>query len=301
MPLRKPDFFILGAPKSGTTALTAYLADHPAVFLADVKDTDFFATDFNHPLFENEQEYMALFRDVPASARTVGESATRYLESTVAVPAILDFNPSARFIVMLRNPVEMAAALHAQMIWEGMETELDFAAAWRANDPRRQGIGLPVTCRDPKLVCYRDACRVGTFMQRVFNTVDRERVLVLIFDDFKRDAQAAYRQTLEFLEVPDDGRAQFPIVNPRRQVKRPWLHKALSALGSAKRRLGIRRGLGVHGLLARHVFSEQRHASPDPEMRVELANAFACEVALLSRLLDRDLSHWLAAKDGAPR
>ena len=101
--MRKPDFFIVGAPKCGTTALYEYLRPHPNVFMSTVKEPHFFAKDLgSYPHIKTDEEYAALFAGANEQHLRVGEASVYYLRSAVAIPNIREFNPDARLIAMFR-------------------------------------------------------------------------------------------------------------------------------------------------------------------------------------------------------
>ena len=125
--MRKPDFFIAGAPKCGTTAMHTYLQTHPEVFVSKVKEPSFFATDLHNsnPLVCNIEEYLSLFAEVRDEKR-VGEASTGYFYSQNAAKELKEFNPSASIIIMLRNPVDMMYSLHGQLLYQGNEDLVNF-------------------------------------------------------------------------------------------------------------------------------------------------------------------------------
>jgi hypothetical protein len=141
--VRIPDFFIVGAPKCGTTAMYRWLAAHPEVFVP-VKEIHYFGSDLAHrrpPV--SEERYRALFADAVAAHRAVGDVAVWYLMSESAVEEIHAFNPDARIIVMLRRPDDMLYSLHSQLLYSGEEDLLDFGAALDAESERAQGRSIP--------------------------------------------------------------------------------------------------------------------------------------------------------------
>src|SRR4051812_29453240 len=104
---RMPDFFIVGAPKCGTTALYEYLASHPYVFMPKTKDPHFFCEDMVGSRHAADlKDYLALFSDAGPD-QIVGEASVWYLFSEVAISKIFALRPDAKFIVMLRDPVEV--------------------------------------------------------------------------------------------------------------------------------------------------------------------------------------------------
>ena len=129
--IRLPDFFIVGAPKCGTSALASYLRSHPKILVSPVKEPNYFC--FDAPalrVIDRLETYGRLF----ARARPdqiCGEASTAYLFSDEAVPAILDAVPAAQIIVMVRNPLDMVVSHHSQKLYALEENEPDFETAWR--------------------------------------------------------------------------------------------------------------------------------------------------------------------------
>jgi Sulfotransferase domain len=141
----KPDFFIVGAARCGTTALFDYLAAHPAVFLPvpERKEPNYFCTDLStYGGVATLTEYEALFSPAPPHALT-GEASVLYLYSKVAIGRIMAHNVDAKIIVMLRNPIEAARSMHAFWWSNKLEDVGDFEQAWRLQGPRLERRRLP--------------------------------------------------------------------------------------------------------------------------------------------------------------
>src|SRR3972149_11450918 len=120
--MKIPNFFIVGAPKCGTTAMYTYLKQHPEVFMSDLKELHFFGTDhhrINYTPYTKEQ-YLSFF-DGAGDKRRIGEASTSYLYSERAAVEIKEFNPFARIIIMLRNPVDVMYAYHHTNLSGGFE------------------------------------------------------------------------------------------------------------------------------------------------------------------------------------
>ena len=116
----KPDFFVVGAPKCGTTAICAYLGQHPEVFIPRIKEINFFGSDLTGlRSARNLNEYLAFFE--PGDGKCCGEGSTWYLFSKTAASEIHRHNPSAKIIIMLRDPVEAMYSLHNQLLYNGNE------------------------------------------------------------------------------------------------------------------------------------------------------------------------------------
>jgi hypothetical protein len=292
--LTLPDFFVIGAPKCGTTALAGWLDAHPRVFMPRIKEPHYFNADSSQREVLSEPEYLRLFRDSNATHLRVGEASVYYLVSEVAVPAIERRVEQPRYIVMLRNPVDMAPALHEQKLYSGNEHVADFATAWRLQDERRCGRAVARECRDARLLVYGDVCRLGAQLERLYRTVPRDRVLTLLLDDLRTDPGTEWRRTLEFLGLPDDGRRAFPVVNAAKERRAPGLQRWMLRLDRVRRAARVP-ALGT-GLMPRLDAANRvtRPRAPlSASLRAELIDWFRADVALLERLLNRDLAHWL--------
>jgi hypothetical protein len=297
----KPTFFIVGAPKCGTTAMAQYLAEHPNVFISPIKEPHYFAEDLpKYRVASTPAEYEALFSDASAQHLHAGEGSVFYLVSEVAIHNIMSFDPAARLIVMLRNPVEMVYSLHAQLLYSRDESVSDFEEAWRMVAQRRDGRRVPPHCRAPKLLEYDSVARYGAQLERLLASCPREQVLVLLYEDFRRDPAAAYRAVLDFLGLPRDARTDFPVVNAHKQHKFAWMgqftQKTPSGLVDAalrvKAALRIRR-LGLLDRLRRINESTKPRAPLSTALRKEIAECYKDDVAKLARLTGRDLAGWL--------
>jgi hypothetical protein len=217
---RMPDLFIVGAPKCGTTSLYEWLRGHAEVFMAPFKEPCYFARDlaletsgYYFRYGEDRERYLALFADA-GPAKRLGEASTRYLYSRDAPGLIAAEAPDPRIVVMLRNPVDMMASLHAHKLASGTEDLADFEEALAAEEDRRSGRRLP---RDsnPLLSTYRDRARFGEQLARWFDVFGRERVHVMIFEDVVRDPAAHFESLLKFLDVDPTFRpASFAAHNP---------------------------------------------------------------------------------------
>lgn len=299
-----PDFFILGAPKCGTSALYEYLRDHSQVFMPYNKEPHYFSSDMyvrNTGLsrrVDNPDDYAALFSEAKPYQIT-GEGSTWYLFSQVAVSEIIKKNPSAKFIVMLRNPVDMVKSLHNHHVRKLYDDVDDFDQAWALQRERVQGRKLPKYCPDPKMLRYREACCFPSMLERLFDLVPREQVYVIIFEEFTRDLRKSYLEVLAFLGVPDDQRKSFEKVNPNRRLRSKRLYEILTykpfpinviypALKQVVNAIGLRPGRAV---FEHNVAIEARTETNPATMRC-LAEAFAPDIPETEAVLGRSLEVW---------
>jgi len=296
--MRKPDFFIVGAPKCGTTSLNDYLQVHPEIFIPAKKEIHFFGSDlpFLKGTRVTEQEYMAYF--APArDEKCVGEASVWYLYSRQAAAEIKAFTPTARIIIMLRNPVDMMYSLHSQRLYNDNENIPNFEEALAAETERKQGKQLYQNASDVMGSLYRAAATYTPQVQRYLEVFGRERVHIIIFDDFARATPEAYRRTCEFLEVNPDFQPEFQIINANKGVQSKALRSLLRyppwPLRWLFRLVGLRPARqGFKGWLRRLNTRYEPRALMDPELRRRLQAEFAPEVERLSALLGRDLTSW---------
>jgi hypothetical protein len=323
---RFPDFFVVGAPRCGTTSLSHYLSRHPAVCFSRPKEPHYFSglAVRGGPREHWRAEYARFFRHYdPARHHRVGEGSVSYLYAEEALRRIRDLNPMARFVAMVRNPLEMVPSFHLRLLFLLEEDVADFAAAWELQPVRARGRRIPRLCTDPRLLQYGAVGRLGVQVERLYRIGGPDRCLVVLFDDFVHDPAAVYRRVLEFLELEDDGRTEFPRRQPSRHYRSRWLQRLLyKPPGAVAELLGERIARSDHKLrrlqkqasagsrptvrrrrrkpLAKRVYKDLRRwnrvvAAPaplDPALRARLREHFAADVEKLAKILDRDLGHW---------
>lgn len=297
--MRDPNFFIIGAPKCGTTSLAAWLSEHPNVYIP-VKEPFFFSSDIRYRWIQDFETYRKLFEKAQPSHQVVGEASTFYLFSHVAIPTIEKTFPGARYIAMVRHPVDLVVSLYGQFRRTFLENAPDFETAWRWIPERRKGKRLPPECPDPLLLDYEAWGRLKDQFERLFALVPRERVLVLSLDAMGENPREVYRQALAFLGVEDDGRQHFPSYNPARSWRLSsiaWGIRRIRIVSThLKQRIGIppSRGLGLVRFMERmNDRINARRSSPPTLSKMfvkELLQTFQEDLEYLENLLQRPLS-----------
>ncbi len=298
--MRKPNFFIIGAPKCGTTSMYAYLGSHPEIFFPEVKEPHYFASDIHSPLYVRDHEaYLALFASA-REERVVGEASVWYLYSKRAAAEIHAFSPQAKFLVMLRNPVEMVHSYHSQRLAWGNEELRDFAAALDAEPERRRGERLPK--RNPYPVeglYYSEIARYAEQLGRYLERFDRRQIHVVLFDDFKQDTARVYEEVLRFLEVDTGYRPQFVVENPNRSRRSMLLHNLLyhapkGVVSGAKLVVPPPLRKPLWRLLARANTIYRSRPSITPDVKQRLKAYYREDVLRLAEMINRDLEAlWL--------
>ena len=295
--MKRPDFFIVGAFKAGTTSLYEYLRQHPGVFMPFHKEPMYFGADLDARYRRmTEAEYLGLFADARADQR-VGEASPWYLYSTSAAAEIQAFSPGAQAIVMLRNPVDVMYAQHSQLLFNQREDLADFADALAAEPDRRAGRRIPRGALRREALFYRHSVGFADQLQRYLNIFGPERVHVIVHEDLRDDPAAVVRDTFAFLGVDQDVAVNLAVQNANRRPRSGLLQRLifqppgpLRAVVPALRRLPL-----VHRLRDALVTANSRpeaRAPMDPDLRRRLTAELAPEVHRLGRLIGRDLSTW---------
>ncbi|HEX3220479.1 MAG TPA: sulfotransferase [Candidatus Limnocylindria bacterium] len=290
----RPNFFIVGAPRCGTTAMYEYLRQHPDVFMPYRKEPVFFGSDLTKrrpPM--TEAEYLELFRPGASRSRR-GEATVWYLYSQTAPGEIRAFSQDPRIIIMLRNPVDMMYSLHSQLFFSANEDLADFGAAIAAEEDRRQGRRMPPRARRPEGLQYRACGRYAAHVRRYLEAFGPDAVRVIIYDDFSSDAAASYRQTLAFLGVDPSFQPDFSVVNRSKAPRSRWLQQLTYAPWFMRTTARLPKPVNhlIRRSLKRLNFREQPRTMLDPQLRARLTQEMAPDVAELGELLGRDLSSW---------
>jgi hypothetical protein len=265
-----PNFFLVGAAKSGTTALYNGLLRHDDVFLATPKEPHFFAyladpVALGH-LFPDEttarRRYGELFAGAGDEA-AVGDASTTNLVVPGAVEAIALDVPEARIVAVLRQPVDRAFSHWRHFRVAGGEDIADFAEALR-QQPSRAAAGWPFTYQ------YVSWGRYAGQLRPYIERFGRERVLVHLYDDLCADAGAVLRETFRFLGVDDS--VDIPPLGRFNEMAAP---------------------APAHGWRARLA---RRRAEPkpvlEPGVRSRLTAELEDEISALEDLIQRDLAAW---------
>lgn len=234
----------------------------------------------------------------------VGEVSPLYIYSKVAMKNIKGFDPSAKIILTLRNPVDFVHSMHQLNLSLLRDDEADLLRAWELQEIRKQGKRIPISSREPQLLQYGDLGQFGKHLEAVLDLFPGNQVLCVLLDDLSSKPRMVYESILTFLGVPSDGRNEFGIVNSNFEQKSKFfarlIHppqpvydlfmKGISLFGAGF----MKRVSQAHGRIEALNVRRTPRSSIPPALRAQLRSYFRDDILKLANLMDRDLSAWLA-------
>jgi hypothetical protein len=288
-----PTFIIIGAAKAGTTALYWYLAEHPAVFMSPVKETNYFAYGLGADgrllygdrierfTIRSPLEYEELFASA-GDATAIGEASPIYIECPQAAGRIREQIPSVRIICSLRHPVDRAYSDYVMSLrHEGRSfdpaRDLTATAAWARPDSHFMRIGH-----------YYEQ------LVRYFDAFPRERIHVMLFDDLKRSPPEVMRDVYRYVGVDPTFAPDFD--TPHAPGGLPVSRILERLITSRAIRTAVRPWVPVQAAnWVRRLRTRTMRQPPrlPAEVRKELIRAFRDDIVKTSHLIGRSLDHWL--------
>jgi hypothetical protein len=299
-----PDFLVIGAARSGTTALTSFLGEHPDVFVSTPKEPHFLAFPDGAPRFvglgdddlinriavRDERAWRALFRGRTERRRGEG-SVTTLAYPDAAIPAIERFcAPGCRLVVLLRDPVDRAFSSWLYLRSRGYDAG-SFEECLAAEEERTRA-GWSHMWQLTRLSRYAE--QLAPFASRF-----GDRLLVVVQEEFAADPAGQLRRVLEFLDVDPD-----VDIDPSRRVNASGLPRSRAVTAALNT---LRRSPALRRLVTAAVPQQQRErirsanldrTAVDPATRARLAALFAGDVRDVEELLGRRLSMWATAGGG---
>jgi hypothetical protein len=235
-----------------------------------------------------------------------------YLYTSDRMAPILKLWPEARFVIALRDPLVMLPSLHQRLLVTGDENITEFRKAWAKIEERAQGKSIPRSAIDPRFLRYDEAGALGKHVERFVRAVGRERCHIVLFDDLAGDPEGTYRNLCRFLGIEPWPHTDFHPRRINKGFRLGWLQRLLKRPPKAVRtvlagekfrtrekKLDTRESRAITAVFAvrKHLLDWNKVPAKrqplDPELRQQIIDRLRDDVILLSRVIDRDLSHWL--------
>ena len=300
----KPNLFIVGQPKSGTTALHQFLGQHPEIYMSSIKEPHFFCSDFHLESdraygkqrffdFRNESAYLQLFNRAK-NVKIAGESSTNYLYSQVAAEKIYNFNPDAKIIIILREPAKFLYSLHSHYVKFTEENEPDFVTALSLENKRKvEEECLSSRVTSPSYLYYSQRVQYSQQVKRYCDRFTPQQIKVILFEDFKSDNATVFKEVLEFLGVNSGFTPEYAAVNVNKEVK----FKSINSLINNPLVKSISKNLLSQefnefvrdNIVEKFLWHQAPKAKIPEEIKTQLKEQYRPEVVKISELLGLDL------------
>ena len=299
----KPNLFIVGQPKSGTTALHQFLGQHPEIYMSSIKEPHFFCADFHLESdraygkqrffdFRNEAAYLQLFAKAK-NVKIAGESSTNYLYSQVAAEKIHNFNPDAKIIIILREPAKFIYSLHSHYVKFTEENEPDFLTALALEDERRQEKSFSPRVISPSYLYYSQRVQYYQQVKRYCDRFDSKQIKVIIFEEFKSENDRIFREILEFLGVDANFTPEYAAVNVNKEVKFKVINNLINSplvKNISKNLLSQEFNDFVRdNIVEKFLWHQAPKTTISEDIKVQLMQEYSQEVVKISELLGVDL------------
>jgi hypothetical protein len=301
---RWPNFFVIGAGKSGTTSLYHYVKQHPQIFMSAVKEPKYFALaghdlDFRGPGDERivaqttttTEAYLELFKEA-GDEPVLGEASTIYLNACGTAGRIAAQVPHARLVAILRHPADRAYSAYLHLRRDGYETLESFADALAA-EPERIRLDYYHHWR------LRSRGYYGRQLQTYFDHFPREQIKVYLYEDFAASPLQVLHDLFRYLGVDESFRPDVSARHnqsgiPRMQAAQNFLTRSHPAKEWLKRFIPERIG---HRLISMMQPGLIVIPAMPRAVRDQLTADYRDDILHLQELIQRDLSHWLVTGD----
>ena len=291
-----PNFLIIGAAKSGTTALHKYLQQHPQIYMSPTKETNFFAFEGEEVSFEgvgdealkkfsitNLENYQEQFQGV-TDEKAIGEACPSYLYYPQAATRIKHYIPDAQLVVILRNPITRAYANFLHTVRDNREPHHNFALALDDEETR-------IANNWEWFWHYTNVGFYGKQLQQYYKIFPREQIKIYLYEDFKNNALSTLQDIFKWLEV-DDSFIPNMTMRPNKSgmPKNKLLHQVLTKPNPLKTLLKP-----LFPVKIRQKIQHQNLNTPQlsQEVKQQLLNLYRADIMQCQNLIQRDLEPWL--------
>lgn len=308
----KPDFFIVGAAKSGTTALQQTLAAHPNIFMSPIKEPNYFYTDVAleelrqalqekfkkenakhwinngmkgelwNAFIREDNLYKELFKNAESN-QYCGEASVSYLYSIKAAQNIFNYNPKAKIIIMLRNPIERAWSHFNMERRLGIITG-DFITEFN----KYKSVINPIWGKDP---IFLSGGLYYHQVKRYLSTFPKEQILICMYDDYRKNPQIVFSTILNFIGVSTNSESS--ILNNKKvnEARKSIVDDFIPSGGLKSMLRKFVQFIGIHHFLKQLLSKESNEKLPQ-EYRNLLSKFYREDIEKLEELIAVNLNHW---------
>lgn len=309
---KKPNFFVVGAAKAGTTSIYHYLKLHNDIYLSPIKEPHYFSTDIRveefsstylkHTFLDLESyfaekpykelalsfvkdldQYYLLFEDSKGET-AIGECSPSYLYSKTAAKNIYGFNKDSKIIISLRNPIYRAFSHYLMALRIG-QTSLSFREAFE-KDLNEEEKGWGVSELFYELGLYSGQ------LQKYYDLFPKDQIKIILFDDLANDNTSTIKGIHKFLNVEDQNIEENKKYNSASVPKNPKLNRLMVKSG-IKNFVGDLIGDEVKDKMKNVLFNEKDIPEISEDDINYLRELYKEDIMKTSEIIDKDLSFWL--------
>ena len=287
-----PNLFIIGAPKSGTTSLAHNLSRHPNIFMPKMKEPRYFDAhtfyDYkeDYPL-KSLDEYLELFKSKTAKESVYRLDASVFIMySKSSIDQILSVSPDAKFILILRDPVDSSISMHSQRLKypKGPIRELseNFLECWKMIDKRKKGLAFPDGCRNKLLFRYDLLYSYEKYLPYIINKIKFENLFIGNFEDYKNNHIEFFQHIFNFLDIKHIKTKKL-FLNTRYMIRSSILlniyYKIVQFTYPIRNKIGL-----TGGAISKFVFNFYKHSYNDKYDLTDVKKYFANTYIFLKKI-----------------
>ena len=288
--MKKVDFFIVGAPKAGTTSLYHYLNEHSDIEMCSQKEPDFFSDSYLHTQMlyygknriDSIEKYHALFQQENIMMR--GDASVSYLFYEEVPQKIIKYNPNAKIVIMLRNPIDRAFSHYLMDYRLGLVSE------------QFETIILKKSKHKYADLFYQQYIQVSEYARQIknyLNIFSKDNICIIDYEDFKKNTSDVVNRVYVFLGV--DNSFQPRLTNKYNTYSMPknliiryiysfvFLRKIITRI--------LPKNLGA--IIRQLLFNNENKPKLSSETKNILKKHFENDVQTLSILLNKDFKKWI--------
>tara|TARA_B100000780_G_scaffold15289_1_gene10154 strand:- start:4567 stop:5430 length:864 start_codon:yes stop_codon:yes gene_type:complete len=282
------DFFIVGAPKAGTTSLFYYLNKNKGICMSSIKEPNFFSSQdlkiqkiyYDSLILDNLKEYERIFTP-KNKQQIIGEASVSYLFYPNVANRIFDYNPRSKIIIILRDPVERAFSHYSMDLRLGhVKQSLD------------ELFDLGLNNKDN--LFFQQYILLGQYYEQVnryIKVFGRENICVKFYDELKLDASSFYSDILKFLHQENDHNIDFNQPFNKSKLPSNKFIKWLYSWPIIRKISLIFLPLSVIEFINIKFFKENNNIITN-DLKSKLHSFFLEDIEKLEKLLSKDLKSW---------
>lgn len=305
--LKYPNFFIVGAPKCGTTSLHYWLSQHPEIFMSEPKEPRFFCSDLHNEAdkvnndvgnffkYRNKEDYLDLFKEAKKE-KILGEASVHYLYSKSAPLKIKKEIDNPKIIISLRDPVKFIQSYHSQILGQS-ENIKSLKKALNAEKTRIKGEKLNTNMTGvPSFLHYKKLAQFSNFVNYYFKIFDKKHIKIILLDDLRDRPKETYKEILKFLAVDDiNFSPQFKVQNPNIKPRFKFLNNLLKKSNSHITKKLFQKIITkkyrnkIYYFILRINKKTKKRSKIRKKMKIKLKEELKPEIKKLSKITNRNL------------